>query len=257
MTINNFVFTDWGRRTDWLAPQYERPSPNLVAILNYLRDRWGGVSLGIHYNRNIRNGQTPSAHAFGAALDWRWAFHQDYPTAQFITRDQLDREVIPFLVDNSLELGIQAIHDEGRIWRSDRPGTEFDATWKAQFTGYSGWLHIETTEQAFANITPVTARFSVNTLPPFDPVNGKFGLWPLNASKPRLSVTSPRMRGDATKYVQGVIFHRAGGNITIDGIYGPQTSGRVRDLQRFLRTGGVEGVVGPEVWRLIDHLATR
>lgn len=88
--------------------------------------------------------------------------------------------------------------------------------------------------------------------PPFDPAQGLWGLWPL-AEKSRLGVGA---QGDIVRYLQGVIYHKAGGNIAIDGDYGRQTQLRVMDLQAWFGAS-VDGWVGPETWHLIDVLATQ
>lgn len=88
--------------------------------------------------------------------------------------------------------------------------------------------------------------------PPFDPLQGLWGLWPL-AEKPRIGIGA---QGEAVKYLQGVIYHKAGGRIAIDGQYGEQTKQRVMDLQAWFGAY-VDGWVGPETWHLIDVLATQ
>jgi hypothetical protein len=87
-------------------------------------------------------------------------------------------------------------------------------------------------------------------IPPFDPVWGKWGLWPV-AVKPRLGVGS---KGDAVKYLQGVIFHMAGGNITVDGDFGAKTAQRVKDVQNVFGYTP-DGWVGSQTWTGIDYLA--
>lgn len=102
----------------------------------------------------------------------------------------------------------------------------------------------------------------------FDPRNGKWGLWPINESKPRLSTEKWALErrtradnrwqwtGDAVLYLQGVIFHKAGGNITIDGWFGPQTEARVKDTQGIMGITA-DGLVGPTTWGAIDLLAVK
>jgi peptidoglycan hydrolase-like protein with peptidoglycan-binding domain len=75
-------------------------------------------------------------------------------------------------------------------------------------------------------------------------------LYPL-AKKPTIKNGS---RGDVVKYLQGVILCKAGGNISVDGVFGPQTDKRVRDLQKFFKLT-VDGIVGPQTWGVIDYLA--
>lgn len=92
-----------------------------------------------------------SSHAFGAAWDWRWKNPGPGRTV-------LDNEVLPWLINNSAELGIQAIHDytNARIWRSSR-GDGKGAYWKPQTVSASSgmgqtwaqWLHIEVHAEAW------------------------------------------------------------------------------------------------------------
>lgn len=268
MTVEN-VFNNWQTSTEnWDAAPYEVASPNLVLLRDYLIQRWGGVSLGIHGDRPIRGGESPSSHAFGAALDWR--YHHDgnqdiiaqYPFAKWITRTEAIAEVLPFLIESSRELHVQGIHDRGRIWRSDRPGDTEDAAWKAYNTGYGSWLHIETTRGGWSDKTPIVDRLNVAPapapapapalpIPPFNPEYGAWSLWPFNPNKQMIALGS---YGDVVRYLQGVIFHKAGGNIHIGSLFTLYTERRVRDVQQFFGLT-VDGQVGRETWALIDALS--
>lgn len=106
-------FANWQHSPlDWTKPPYEACSPNLDTIETYLVDRWGGMSLGCHANRPVRSGGSVSSHSYGAALDWRY---EDPGPG----RDLMLSEVLPWILDNSDELGVQAVHDYygSRIWR--------------------------------------------------------------------------------------------------------------------------------------------
>ena len=77
---------------------------------------------------------------------------------------------------------------------------------------------------------------------------------PLNDTPEPLPVLRVGSRGDHVRWVQAVIRNKAGGDISVDGIFGPHTEKRVKDLQRFF--GLVpDGVVGPKTWGIIDFLA--
>ena len=156
-------FFDWSRSgLNWDAPPWESCSPNLRAIDAELNRRWGKArNLGCHHDRNIVGGGSISTHAYGAALDWRWGDVAD--------RAKLLDEIIPWLVSNSAELGVQAIHDYAGdcIWRP--PGTSGRSAsgsgWKIQ-NGAGGqmgksssvWLHIETHRDSYFDATPVVDR---------------------------------------------------------------------------------------------------
>lgn len=79
-----------------------------------------------------------------------------------------------------------------------------------------------------------------------------YGDFPANDAKPDVSLG---WHGDLVTYVQRVISDHAGGRIAIDGDFGPQTLGRVKDVQHIadLATTGVVDWQG--TWQFVDHLA--
>lgn len=85
----------------------------------------------------------------------------------------------------------------------------------------------------------------------FDPTEGVFSNYP---TKDKYSIFFGA-RGDIVSYLQGVIMHRAGGNIQVTGIFDSQTLNRVKELQAFFKLK-VDGIVGPKTWAAIDYLAT-
>jgi len=235
---------------------YTKASPNLLSLRKYLTERYGGQNLGIYGNRNITGGKSPSSHAFGAAMDWR--YQNPGPGRQVLTG-----EILPFLINHSAELGVQAIHDYFgcQVWRAGRG-------WLAQRKGSHGgsmgaswalWIHIEVHPEHWADARPVAEKLGFNgvddpedfVFPEFNPRNGKYGLFPI-AKKPTLKIGAS---GDAVRYLQGVILNKAGGGIVVDGSFGPQTNRRVRDLQAFLGMT-VDGIVGPKTWAVFDKLAS-
>lgn len=89
--------------------------------------------------------------------------------------------------------------------------------------------------------------------PTFNPYEGKWSLYPFNKNKATLRVGS---RGDLVGYLQGVITHKAGGNLNIDGYFGPHTEQRVKEVQNFFKVS-TDGIVGPKTWGIIDFLASQ
>lgn len=167
MTIQT-TFHNWSTSgLDWRKPPYESCSPNLSALNAYLMSI-GGQHLGCHGNRDIRGGGAVSAHAYGAAFDWRYEATTN--GGKNLGRQWALDRLFPWLIDYSAELGIDAIHDYvgDRIWRSGRTGRTSDAHgswWKKQYGSGSGmgqawatYVHIETTKAAFGNGTPIDKR---------------------------------------------------------------------------------------------------
>lgn len=159
MAVNTTDFYSWQRATDADRHKFNKPSPNLVTLKDYLKKRWGGANLGIYEERKIRGTMKdiPSSHSFGAALDWRYDSRKE------------GQEVIRWLVANSKELGVQAIHDYHgcTIWRSTRTAPDkggWKPAEKSRVTGmgqeWAQWLHIETTKTDWANNKPIEERLA-------------------------------------------------------------------------------------------------
>ena len=251
------------------APPHGPPSAaSLFPLRDYLLERWGGSNLSVHdmwHDRPIVGGSAPSSHR-GAAFDWRYmAADQSFGPGP--GREILLREVLPFLIDHSFELNVQQIHDYVgcAIWKASR-ATDQNGGWKTQSRGsqmgqsWAGWIHIEAGEWAWDDGRPVIVRLGLvpdDGTPGGQPAivtdlfNGLWGLWPLNVDKPELELGSV---GDAVLYLQSVIFHKAGGAIERDSVFGTQTERRVRDLQGFFGLDD-DGQVGRLTWGVIDFLA--
>ena len=162
MAENMDRFYNWQHGTAADRMKFRKASPNLVAINDYLCKRWGGSNVGIYVVRNIKDGSMPSSHSFGAALDWRYG---DSAAA----RGKITAEVLPWLVDNSQELGIQAIHDYVgcTVWRSVRHAPQKRGWLKqpkssqggAMGASWAKWLHIETTKRGWKDGRRVDERF--------------------------------------------------------------------------------------------------
>lgn len=121
-------------------------SPALVQLRHALASRWSMNSLGCFGVRDIRLGDVPSTHSYGAAVDLSY---------RLVGRSVALNEILPYLVAWSAEWGIQAIHDYvgSRIWRAGRTATANDACstwWRAQRPGGNGmgqawadYFHVE------------------------------------------------------------------------------------------------------------------
>lgn len=262
-------FFDWSTLTPG-AP-YDGPSPALDSLGDYLEARWGGHSLGTYSVRPIRKGQKWSTHAFGAARDWRWAEYNGAPEGvSFVSPNAMADEVIPFLVNNSAELGIQAIHvgeitdpdpgDPGDgdgvrpgSWRADRPGTARDGVWIEWNTGYGGWIHIEIHPDHWSDGRPVEQKLSAAQAPPEEkPAEGHpWQRFVDEHPKPLLRVGS---RGPHVRFIQEVM-RAYGQDVAVDGRFGPQTHAAVVDVQKFWGLA-VDGRVGnKQTWPVFNLLA--
>ena len=213
------MYTNWhdGRKPG--AP-WDGPSPNLRAVLAYCKARWGLVDLGCYGVRPIRGGTRWSAHAFGAA--------QDIGYRNGPSREVIENEVIPFLEQHAAQLGLQRIHDymakrywqAGKGWIGRPPGQGHD------------WLHIETTEQAWADGRSVEERIGGAAPAPASPAA-------VQVARSSWRTVKLGSKGEAVKKVQAVV------GATPDGQFGPKTEAAVRTYQT--QNGLVsDGIVGPK-----------
>lgn len=219
-------FTDWARKPTTELAKFRKASPALVALRVYIIATYGGADLGIYGVRSTRNGKATSTHSFGAAWDW------SYRGKGRAAADS----VIELLINNSAELGVQAIHDylNCRIWHAGRG-------WKAQRPDQFGmgqtwgdWLHVEVNERQWADDRPVEAKLG----------------------KPVRRTLQSGDRGEDVKLVQTTLASKAGQSVTPDGVFGTQTEIAVRNVQSFVTQGKgpVTGVVDNTFWGVIDML---
>lgn len=191
---------------------FKSASPNLKALRTYAGERWGLRDLGIYNRRPIRNGVLWSSHAYGAALD-----------LGYTDRATLDAEVLPFLIGNSFELGIQRVHDyqRSRYWQAGRG-------WINSSPGKGGaWIHVETHPDAWYNDQPIGQRDTATTphrAPAYPGIAKKLG-----------------STGEAVKLIQ----RRLG--LVDDGNFGPVTN---RAVMQFQAAKGltIDGIVGRMTW---------
>lgn len=188
----------------------------------------------------------------------RYGTQPPSPTSEWESWIPMDKEPLP-----SVGLGDW----DGWQFTSDLYGPDFgmpaDAATKrldgniVKKAAWDRWLRK-------AGVTPPPAPVDP-VWPPFDPWKGWFSLWPLHVEKP---VLRKGAEGDAVAYLQSVMHHKASDPkrpIVIDGDFGPQTEGRVKDVQTFFGIH-VDGVVGWDggngsnpgdqaTWPIIDMLA--
>jgi len=206
-------FKSWQKAGVPAAPHNVK-SPNLVQLVAYARRTWGLVNLGIYTHRPIRGGTAWSSHAFGAAAD-----------LGYTDRPHLEATVLPWLIANSQELGIQRIHDyqRKRYWEAGKG-------WVAKSPGEgNAWIHVETHVDDWGNDTPIEARLSTAHVSTARPYPGK----PV-----KRGATSHR---DDVKAVQQIV------GVQADGKFGVVTEAAVKNWQT-LHDLTADGVVGPVTW---------
>jgi hypothetical protein len=230
MAVNTTLFTDWARKPREELAKFNRSSPALVSLRDGLIAAFPGVvSLGIHGVRDQRGAAgVLSAHAFGAALDLSY---------RGVDRSRADA-IIAYVLDNSDELDVQAIHDyqQTRIWRSVRgaPGT---GGWRPQApnprTGmgqrWGDWLHFEVTEEGWADGRPMREKVTT-TRPPVT-----------------IGATGPHVAA-----VQAILVERAGQDVgPIDGWFGERTAAGWRNVQAWCRWPRVDDDIIGDDWDLL------
>lgn len=241
------TFYNWQTHRPTPDANFNRCSPNLVVLGTELGSRWSMTNNGCYGVRPIRGGSAPSSHSYGAAID------RTYNT---IGRARVVAEVLPWLINHSAELHIDAIHDylAARIWHAGRTTDIGDAHtqwWATQprstVTGmgqsWATYLHIETTRDGWADNTPTANRMT--SVPTPQPTLGGF------------MVHTTLHKGSTGPEVWGlqIVLHKLAGQINViaDGVFAIVTDTAVRNIQAW--TGlVVDGVVGPKTWAVIDAL---
>lgn len=248
MTILTKYF-DWQKSgINWDAPPHESCSPNLNTFEDFVMDRWGGQDLGCHGDRTNREGSTQSVHSWGAAWDWRYDKLSIVGIA--IGRVRALTEIIPWVINNSAELHIMAIHDYygDRIWRAGRTTNVAEAHtawWKKQYGAGSGmgeswatYFHFETNKEGFSDATPIEQRPGI--LMPGQAV-------PVPAPGPALSVPIPNTPpnidryspADRVRWLQRICNDLSAQiglavDLVEDGLFGAKTTEAVKLLQRWV-----------------------
>lgn len=157
-------------------------------------------------------------------------------------------------------VGRHGRHDEAWNWMRDHAG-EFGLCtfwnvhgepWHVQFVdlpkGARSWKQAGSPD-------PTPFALAGGRSSPVDTTGGAaspYGAFPSNDDKP---VLRSGWHGDLVRYVQLVIDRAAGGNIEVDGVFGPQTEGRVKDVQ-FVAELAPTGVIDWNgTWQFVDQLA--
>lgn len=141
MAVNKTDRYNWQAAGIKDAVRFRKPSPNLVAAKDWLIKRFGGTSVGIYNNREVRGGGAPSSHKFGAALDWRY------------TDRRRAMEAMKMLVAHSEEFGVQMIVDYvgSTIWTPTKGWKKHEPNKHGMGQAWAKWLHVETTKTKWAD----------------------------------------------------------------------------------------------------------
>jgi peptidoglycan hydrolase-like protein with peptidoglycan-binding domain len=173
-------------------------------------------------------------------------------------------------------------HSSGAVPWSEVPvvGSKYAAEWGVhvnvpgeswhmqaiEIRGHASWVSAGRPRPRAGFPLPCQPEATPDPVLVFDPRNAKWGLWPVNPTKPMLSTerwakerqsradNRWRWSGDAVLYLQGIILHKSGGNIAVDGFFGPRTEQRVKDVQTVWGLTA-DGLVGPKTWEVIDFLS--
>jgi len=218
-------FSSWNRGRTPGAP-FTKASPNLLLLAAETRARWNLKNLGCYVVRPVRGGTAWSTHAFGAAIDLGYGERHGGPGIAVV-----EDQILPWLIENSAELGIQRIHqyqrtrywEAGRGWVNKSPGQGND------------WLHVETHPDAWAITVPYAQRLSGGS---------QSASSVSEAPTPPKYPGRPLKRGSTGQAVKA-LQERLG--LATDGKFGPQTDNAVRSFQTAQRLT-VDGIVGPSTW---------
>lgn len=247
-------FDNWQLHQPAEDVRYDSCSPNLLQLGVYLGKRWQMTNNGCYVERDVRGGELPSSHSHGAATD-----------RTYVDRLIAATQIIRWLIDNSKELHLQAIHDYFgcRIWRAGRTSSIADAHttwWKTQEPdpvngmgqSWAKWLHLETTEDGWPDSSSIASR--VGEAPPVNPTP----IPPGAITTVFTRTIRPGDSGPDVAFIQTVI-HAPGsptGNksIIVDGKYGAQTVQAVKNIQAFTNLAA-DGIIGPKTQAVFLQLA--
>jgi peptidoglycan hydrolase-like protein with peptidoglycan-binding domain len=217
-----------------MHPEYARrlfdciqDAAGLVGIGNGWRSR---ETQAANHQRSPRTFAPPGlsfheSHRFRSGID-------AYAAVDTVGRDGRHDEAWDWMRDNAGRFGLRTFWNvNGEPWHTqcnDVPN------------GVSSWTGAGCPDPVSNGAAPLTTSAS------------PYGLHPLNPDKPNVQIG---WHGDLVSYIQTVILHKGGGEITVDGDFGPRTDGRVRDMQSFMKLP-VTGVVDWNgSWQIVDHLA--
>ena len=227
-------YHSWQRDTP--RHPFDTCSPNLRQIRKYLEERWGFWNLGCYGRRPIRGGTAWSSHAFGAAQDLSYRRDDGHPTAP--SRECVEQDVIPWLIEHHEVLGIQRIHDYwakrywevGRGWIGRPPGAQNDH------------LHIEVTPDTWTWASPISER--IVTGPPQTTQPAPVPPYPGQ------SVRKGSKAKDRVKLIQREL-KMLGYNVgPVDAVFGSKTEAAVKAFQTD-QALKVDGIVGPITWKAL------
>lgn len=253
-------FKDWGSSgLNSKLPQFERVSPNTRALADYLVATFGGQIVGGHNERTIAGSSKKSAHAYGAASDWRYEPNWlTNTTATTVNRQAVLDLILPWVIEYGQELGIQAIHDYvgDRIWRPGRGWKKQNGAGAQMGESWARWIHFETTQEDFLNGMAIDRRgiplinpngqapaptpdvgYNPNTPLPTQRLGstGEWAFWLIEVLK-FWGWYPAQHRGDrndskiGSRSVEGIKTMQRALGVAADGVYGPKSARAYSDF---------------------------
>ncbi len=125
---------------------------------------------------------------------------------------------------------------------------------RSQFGNAASTATVATTAAPTIQTVLIASSTVATTVAPgavFDPAAGRWGTWP-TSSKPNIAIGA---KGEAVRYLQGVLAQRGGQTLEIDGDYGAATGRAVASLQGFFKLP-VTSAVDAATWAIVDTMAT-
>lgn len=205
MTTIPTQFTNWQQKPESELLVFNRLSPSLALIRDYCVAQYHVADIGGYGVRTVRLGTALSSHAFGAANDLSYRGFAVGTDSVAVTKRRLGiAPMIAWLVNNSGELGVSAVHDylNCRIWRPNRDPSVYPDGWKQQTPDAAGmgqtwadWLHVEVPESRWYDTTPIASRLGAATPAPAWPSIG------LGSSSPLVAALQTILRERASQDV--------------------------------------------------------
>ena len=201
-----------------------------------------GIGGGYRYTQPVKPGFAPPGKSFHERQNFASGFSGYAAVDSVWTTNGVHRSPTWDEIDFVKQFGIHAFIS-GEPWHLQHQSMR----------GYGSWLTAGRPDPG-GIVAPPPPPPDLPTLPYAPPV--EWGWFPIDQNKPSIQIGSlDAVWPGHVRYLQDVIYHYAGGNISQDGAFGGETQGRVMDVQRVFGLT-IDGKVGPQTWGAIDWLVT-